>query len=106
MSGLSETQFADSTPRPWYFDGWDIFTAFNSAGVRGDGHRLVIPLSHLNNTFHPSQRVNEADVRLIVEAVNAYERYGNALREIAGDGDSNHVCGRYVEIAREALRAD
>lgn len=63
---------AKATERPWYFDGWDIFTAGSSAGPRGDGHRLVVPLSHLDNTFHPSQRVSRYDAELIVRAVNAY----------------------------------
>ena len=63
-----------ATAAPWYFDGWDIFTEATSAGPNGDGHRLVVPLSHLNETWHPSQQVSAADAELIVRAVNAFCR--------------------------------
>lgn len=57
-----------TSPRPWYFDGRDIF----STGPTDDtgGHRLVVPLP---NTFHPSQRVSDADAELIVRAVNEHD---------------------------------
>jgi hypothetical protein len=60
---------ADASPRPWYFDGWDIFTTGPTDET--GGHRLVVPLP---NTVHPSQRVSKADAELIVLAVNEYER--------------------------------
>lgn len=68
---------AVSTPRPWYFDGWDIFTSASSAGPRGDGHRMVIPLRAINDAvFHESMRVKAEDARLIVAAVNAMDSAG------------------------------
>lgn len=71
--GHSEIALDESSPRPWYFDGWDIFSAGTRGGVNNDGHRLVLPASHLDQTWHPSQRMNRADLQLIVEAVNAYD---------------------------------
>jgi hypothetical protein len=47
-----------ATPGPWYYDGRDIFTTHTGEG----GHRLVVPLPE---TWHESQRVNEADARYI-----------------------------------------
>lgn len=63
-----EWLLAAPSPRPWYFDGRDIF----STGPTDEtgGHRLVVPLP---NTLHPSQRVSDADAELIVRAVNAYD---------------------------------
>lgn len=53
---------AKASPRPWRYDGRDVFSAelINESG-------LVLPIPE---TWHPSQRVNEADIRLLVEAVN------------------------------------
>ncbi len=123
MSGHADTiraEFPDSTPRPWYFDGWDIFTSASSAGSRGDGHRLVVPLSHLNETFHPSQKVSEDDARLIVAAVNERDallaenrRLREALERIAEFADmaSSRDASAATEnklavalAAREAMR--
>lgn len=65
-SGLSDTQLAErATPRPWYYDGRDIF----STAVGQDGHRLVVPLPE---TWHPYQEVSPFDAELIVRAVNTF----------------------------------
>lgn len=98
----------EASPRPWYFDGRDIF----STGPTDDtgGHRLVVPLP---NTFHPSQRVSDADAELIVAAVNAYDRMRDALEEIGLPGHVpdgfdplewwQHTACKRGEIARDAL---
>jgi hypothetical protein len=70
-----QSSVSEPSPRPWYFDGWDIFTT-GPTGNTG-GHRLVVPLPR--DTFHPSQRVRDADARLIVRAVNAYDTFLDAL---------------------------
>lgn len=73
----------EATPRPWYYDGRDIF----AVGIKEDGHRLVIPLP---DTFHPSQEVSKADAELVVLAVNSHDALMRLLETVEDSISAHH----------------
>lgn len=101
----TEELLAAASPRPWYFDGWDVFSTGATDGT--GGHRLVFPLPH--PTWHPSQRVSPADAELAVRAVNEYEALLGARAAVpapehlhGADGESAFVRRDVVSTATEA----